>query len=528
MKRFVLTSVLALLAAFFFAGSTFATTHYVATSGSDTNSGTSESAPWAHLPGMPAATSTAGSYSAVAGDTFILRGCDVWYNSGNFPLELSHGGSSGNPVTITVDKTWYDTANCPSAWNRPVFDGHTSSGSSTPTQIGGSTSGCLGGLGNYFVTFSASYITLDWIELRNLYYANDAENGCYGGNGWFHLNNADYITVSNGYQHDWSMHAYQAGTYSDADILVLVDGSPSCPHCLLTHNVANNCAHTSGSGTQPGGALDFPNVTYSIFKCFSNAYKPIFAGEFGYNEITLNGESVDPTIHANCIETLDSLGNGGVYYIHDNRIHDNYDCEAGQIGNPGETDYIWNNSWYNPGPGVNEPQVPQSETPVAFYFFNNTILDSPDCIHDAAHGYSWSKAFRSQNNLCISSTGGNSSGSPSAPSVVISNNLGMTDAAAQAAGYASTQANPYSPTSNSSPTVGAGANLTSLWPAGFIKQDASLICNQQTVSTVVQVVCTGTPNPRPASGAWDVGAYQFSAGSTSKPNPPTGFKATVQ
>jgi hypothetical protein len=533
MKRSILTSILALLITFFAAKNSFATTHYVSTSGSDSNNGTSQSTPWAHIPGMPSATGGAGSYSAGPGDVFILKGCDVWYNTSgtsNFPLEFKRGGSSGNPVTVTVDKTWFNTTNCPSGWNRPVFDGHTSASSSTPTQIGGSSSGCVGGLGNYFVQFSASYVTLDWVELRNLFYANDAESGCYGGNGWFHITSADFITVSNAYEHDWSMPAYQAGVHTDADILVLIDGSPTCPHCLLTHNVANNCAHTSGSGTQPGGALDFTNVTYSIFKCFSNAYKPIFAGEFGYNEITGNGESVDPTIHANCIETLDSMGNGGVYYIHDNRIHDNFDCEEGQIGNPGETDYIWNNIWYNPGPGANNPQVPQSETPVAMYFWNNTIVGGDGCIHDAAHGYSWSKAFRSQNNLCISATGSNSSGSPSAGSVVISNNVGLTDSLATAGGFTSSQAIAYSPTSASSPTVGKGANLTSLWPAGFKVLDGSLICTQQTVSTVVQVVCSGTPKALSASGAWDAGAYQWNGNASSggQPTPPTNVKAVAQ
>ncbi len=532
MKRFIVNSVLAAsflaLLVTFLAANASATTYYVSTSGADSNNGTSKTTPWAHLPGMPSATGTAASHSSVAGDTFILRGCDVWYNSGNFPLVLSHGGASGNPVTITVDQTWYDTTACPSAWNRPVFDGHTSSGSSTPTQIGGSLSGCLGGNGNFFVTFQGSYITLDWVELRNLYYANDAEGSCYDNNGWFHVSNADFVTVSNSYEHDWKMGTYNANSVNDADELVAIDGSPACPHCLLTHNVGNNCASTSGSGTQPGGALSFVNVTYSIFKCFSNAYKPTQAGEFGWNEITLNGESPDPTIHANCIETLEAQGNGGVYHIHDNRVHDNYDCEEMQIGNPGETDYVWNNIFYSPGPGANGPEVPQSETPVAIYVLNNTFVDSSDCINDAAHGYSWSKAFYSQNNLCINSSGSNSSGSPSASPVVISNNIGLTDSQATSDGYTKTEATPFSPTSSSSPSVGVGANLASVWPAGYAMQDASMFCTQQTVNTVVQSVCTGTSNTRPAAGAWDVGAYQFGGVSVSKPNPPTNLKVTVQ
>ena len=531
MKRLILTSVflasVLALVIFFAAKNVSATTYYVSVSGSDSNNGTSKTTPWAHVPGMPSATASAGGHAAVAGDTFVLRGCDVWYNSpgtSNFPLVLSHGGSAGNPVTVTVDKTWFNTTNCPSAWNRPVFDGHTSASSSTPTQIGGSTSGCIGGNGNYFVVFTASNITLDWVELRNLYYNNDAEGSCYGGNGWFRVTNSDNITVSNSYEHEWKMGL------NDADELVAIEGNPQCPHCLLTHNVVNNCLSTSGSGTQPGGAMSFINVTYSIFKCMSNAYKPVQAGEFGWNEITKNGESPDPTIHANCIETLAAEGgNNNTYFIHDNRIHDNFDCEGLQIGNPGEIDYVWNNIWYNDtAVGSNGPQVPQSETPVAMFFFNNTVVDWDSCIHDAAHGYSWSGAFLSQNNLCIDSTGSNSSGSPSAHPVTISNNIGLTDSAAASAGYTNAQALVYSPTSSSAPTVGTGVNLSSIWPTRFPMNDSSIVCTQQTVNTVVQSVCSGTPNPRPATGAWDVGAYQFSAGtSSSKPNPPTGLKATV-
>ncbi len=537
MKRFILTSVLltsalALLVTLFSARSVSATTYYVATSGSDSNNGISESTPWAHLPGMPTATGTAGSHIAVAGDTFILRGCDVWYNSpgtSNFPLVLNNGGTSGNPVTITVDQTWYNTTNCPSAWNRPIFDAHTSSSSSTPTQIGGTTTGCVGGNGNNFILFNASYITVNWLELRNLYYANDAENSCYGGNAWFQLNNADYVTVSDGYEHGWSMGPYSANSVNDTDELVFINGSPACPHCLLTNNVVNNCATTSGSGTLPGGAMSFPNVKFSIFKCMSNAYKPLYAGEFGYNEITLVGDSPDPTIHSNCIESVAATGDGGIYYIHDNRIHDNYSCEGLQIGNPGETDYVWNNVWYNDtAVGANGPQVPQSETPVAMYFWNNTVVDWGSCINDASHGYSWSGPFYSQNNLCINSSNSGGSGSPTASLVTISNNMALTDALANTDGYTNTEAFVYSPISNSSPSVGKGVNLTPLWPAGFSTQDSSIVCTQQTVNTVVQSVCTGTPHARPANGAWDVGSYQFTAGSTSQPNPPTGLKATAQ
>jgi len=520
MKRIVL--LFALLAC---AVPAAAATHYVSSAGSDSNAGTSTGTAWAHLPGMANATSTAAAYVAAAGDVFILRGCDVWFNA-SFPLSLSHGGAAGNPVIIDVDQSWFDSGSC-SVWNRPIFDAHTSGVSSTPMEIngsGGQATGCIGGDGNYFMAFHASNITVNWIEMRNLYWANDAQNTCWAGNGFWRADSVDNITVTHTYEHAWSMHSYVANTYGDVDIAVWIDGPPNCPHCRLDYNVADNCATTSGTGTLVGGSLSFINTTHSIFKCMSNAIKPIFAGEIGWNEVTQNGESPDPTVHDNVIETVDAQGNGGIYYIHDNRLHDYFSGEGLQVGNPGETDYVWNNSWYGLlNVGANGPQVPQSETPVAMYFWNNTVVDWGDCINDASHGYTWSGAFQSRNNLCINSAGNAGSGSPSASPVTISNNLGMTDSTATAAGYTSAQTRPFSPISGSSPSVGFGTNLTATgWPAGFPTTDASLICTEQTVATVVQAVCTGTPLARPTSGAWDAGAFQFN-GTPPPPPPPVGI-----
>jgi hypothetical protein len=516
------------------ASSQAASTYYVSSSaGSDSNTTTqakSKSTPWAHVPGMANAASNAAAYSAVSGDTFILMGCDVWFNA-SFPLTLTHGGSTGagNVVTIGVDKTWFNTSNCPSAWNRPIFDAHTSAGSSTPTQIGGTTSGCPAG-GNYFVAFNTSYLTLDNVEMRNLFYHNDAESSCYGTNLMWAVNNADFVTVSNGYQHDWKMNTpYNASTSNDTDILVDVQGSPLCPHCLMTFNVSDNCASTTTSGPFPGGAMNMVNITYSIFKCHSNSYKPTIAGEFGWNEITLNGESPDPTIHPNMIESV-IAGGTGIFYIHDNRIHDNLKGEGLQIGNPGETDYVWNNVWWNfLNVGSNGPQVPQSETPVAMYFWNDTVVGWSQCITDASHGYTWSGAFQSVNNLCINSAGSNSSQSSSmanpvsTPSAVINHNLGLTTSVATSDGYTAAQAFVYSPTSGGSPTVGTGTNLTSGWPGSFTTVDSHIVCSEQTVATVVQSVCTGVANTRPLSAAWDVGSYEFTGASAPIPSAAANF-----
>lgn len=517
MKRLVLTSVLlfsvlALLTTFFAAGSAFATMYYVATNGSDSNNGTSETTPWAHLPGMATWT---GSHTPAAGDIFILRGCDDWPNA-SFPITWNWSGTSSSPITIDRDTAWYNTANCPTTWNRAVFD----AGNAV---MGGAS--CQPGR-NMFVNFNGSWVTMKWIEAKGLFWNDDSQNKCFKSDGFFDASSVDYVTVDSWYVHHWSADTSKA---TDPDQLIFVNNSPECPHCLLTNSVFDNSDATSGSGTFFGGSVAFVNVKNNVIHELDNAIKPFFAGEISGNNIYHVGASFDPAVHENCIETIGAEGNGGVYYIHDNRIHDNYSCEGLQVGNPGETDYVWNNIWYNPlGVGANGPQVPQTETPVAMYFWNNTVVDWSDCINDATHGYTWSGPFYSQNNLCINVSGSNSSGSPAASPVTISNNLGLTDSQAATAGYTNSQTLTYSPTSNSSRTVGLGTNLTLLWPAGISTQDSSVVCTQQTVNTVVQVVCSGTPNPRPAIGAWDVGAYQYSASSATRPNPPTGLTATVK
>src|SRR5690242_16344770 len=94
-----------------------AATHFISTSGSDASSGTANSTPWAHLPGMSGCTGNCAAYTPSAGDIFILKGCDVW-TAASLPVLWDWSGTAGNPISITVDKTWFNTTNCPSAWNR--------------------------------------------------------------------------------------------------------------------------------------------------------------------------------------------------------------------------------------------------------------------------------------------------------------------------------------------------------------------------------------------------------------------------
>ncbi len=105
MKRRFPHAFFALILGVAMAGSSSATTYYIAANGSDSNSGTSKTTPWAHLPGM---ATWSGSHVPTAGDTFIFRGCDVWTNS-NFPIQWNWSGSSSDPIIIDQDTTWFNT-----------------------------------------------------------------------------------------------------------------------------------------------------------------------------------------------------------------------------------------------------------------------------------------------------------------------------------------------------------------------------------------------------------------------------------
>jgi hypothetical protein len=100
----------------------------------------------------------------------------------------------------------------------------------------------------------------------------------------------------------------------------------------------------------------------------------------------------------------------------------------------------------------------------------------------------------------------------------------QTEAQANAAGYTSTQMFAYSPTAGTAPTVGAGANLTASC-TGVL----AALCSDTTYPTYDPLkhrVVMRTAGARPASGAWDVGAYLFGSQS-GKPSPPTGLTAVV-
>ena len=99
----------------------------------------------------------------------------------------------------------------------------------------------------------------------------------------------------------------------------------------------------------------------------------------------------------------------------------------------------------------------------------------------------------------------------------------------------------FSVANNFAPTLPTNATVTTLGTNetnGFCSQlqnsAAQTACETGITgvaynSTNHSVIYPATPPvPRPASGPWNVGAYQFSSSSSQAPQPPTGIQISVQ
>jgi hypothetical protein len=477
----------------------------------------SKSTPWAHLPGMHGATGAASSYAPAPGDHFILMGCDVWVNA-DLPVGWDWSGASGNPIYIGVDKTWHNTTNCPTGWNRPVFDGQ----NLAMTQS-------LGHGNSIFVaapSTNTSYVTLDNIEMKRM-----------GGTGASYVDQYNLGTnwiLSNLYLHAWN-------TAAD-DCIIVQFKTPS----LFTLGIIDGSDSTGAAAGHScyGFYSTPPSITNSVIHDLVNPIVGRISSEFigtpvewGGNHLYNVTDSFQGANHCNIMEIVA----GGTYYVHDNVMHDIF-CAGGEsmmLGNTGETSYIWNNIIYNLG-SAQVPSTPQvaNQTGMSLYFFNNTIVspNKQSCLSNSNQSSPQYNNLVMQNNHCVT-TGALLDGGWSVTNLVTTPNLLQTPTQAAANSspkfdqYATSQGFVYSPTASTNSTVGAGTNLTSTATGNLVslKNDTTYACTQQTINGVVQAVCPKrTSSARPASGAWDVGAYQFSGSQVQAPQAPTNLQAKVQ
>jgi hypothetical protein len=477
----------------------FAATYYIDyAGGNDSNNGTSKSSPWQHAPGMNGCTGNCDATSPKAGDSVILKGGVTWPNAA-FPITWKWSGTSGAPIYVGVDQTWY----IGSSWARPIFN------------AGGIP--IAGSKDEYIWSPSVSYVTWDNIELTGLHWDTTYAYGSLGCAYWG--GSANHITISNFYVHGWS-HTGTADNF--ACIMGTTGGDPMTGN-LITLSVFDGSDSTGGGDS---GAMMYPwsNVTYSIFHDIPNAVLLGGHGKVGNNLIYNIKADFDGVSHANAMEEISE--DSGTSYIHDNVYHDIFAESAFLGGNTaGHTIYAWNNLFYNL---QNSPpiQLEGRNHNWTGYFWNNTFIPISGGQCFALDSATATLTINLTNNHCIT-TGVLDNIAAMAPSDPLTKvtNFVMTPTQAAAAGYTSSQTYAYSPTTTNCSgqqncPVGAGTNLASSWPSGYSTGDTIYACTQ---SASNQVVCPARTSQQ-RSTTWDAGAYEFGGA----PAPPTNLVGVAQ
>jgi hypothetical protein len=519
-------------------------TYYISkTLGNDSNASTqaqSKSTPWVHVPGMAGCTGNCASYTPRAGDAFILHGGDTW-GTADLPLEIDQNGTgqcvttaNASCIYVGVDTTWYNSSVCGGSFCRPIFD----------QQLTVETSWYA------IVYLYGEYITLDNIEVKGQRTSGGAATPVMtsvgvGGGG---------DVIEHMYYHGWEHSA--SGDSDNSQVLSSSGGSaPNIAHDNVIDG-GDTLAATAVSGN-PCGSPDgicqgmnvgiqgkwtqvynnvIANVTNGCLCSFDimhdNFIGPVWLGYTGGHR---NGvQQAAPATQAwgivynNVMTKVQNGGMGGLW------------LQQGGASS-GVTTYVFNNILFagtGTGAGTGEGlQFGQKSGGMSFYAFNNTIEGKIN-LYDA-NGSSVSHAI---NNHCIGTTDcvNNETGWTSTETTNLPQCLGTgagcsnADASSHFDQYTDSQTYADSPVASTNSTVGAGTDEASLCStisglnaaaATACLSSTSYTCSYNTTNHTVS--CPGlAPNARPASAAWDIGAYLYNTGD-SPPNPPSGLTAVV-
>jgi len=551
--------------------------YYIAANGSDSNSGTTESAPFLHSPGMKNCASNCAALTMSAGIGIIFRGGDTWHfgNSGAAPyggivsncetngsipsamcLQINSGtsmnGTSAHPIYYGIDQSWFTGG----SWTRPVF---TEDNPLTPNQgvANDSVSSCAHSMGSNQILFGMandSYIIVDGVEGVGLC-EPAADSG--GDDAYFDQSSDSNDTIERVYIHGWTHVSYSSvsasikgfagsDTATDVYFQVFVDGSDSDPggfSWTLYH----------------GGA----NVSQSVFR-YTDQLVTTSGHNFHDNLLEHFFQPSDTNEHPNAYE---EAGNGNpdtsLYYNNVFRYlgTDANACNRAMVvfwpvTAPGQTSYVFNNvvygtnscsngNWFNLGQNSNQNNGNSGQQNV----FNNTLENTANAEMMECTGASTSSTpLTFANNHYI--TDGSSQykaqcGTTVGPVTTVTDATRQTHATADANSsphfdqYTSSETYGYSPVASTNTTVGAGTNevafCNAMSSSGELAiEQAGAACKSDTTFGVSYNATTHwvtglkrTTTARPG-GAWDVGAYQYSSQQASAPNPPTNLVATVQ
>lgn len=480
--------------------------YFSKSAGSDTNSGTSETSPQAHLPGMPSYT---GRIVPAAGQGFILKGGDTWVAS-DLDLYWQWTATANAPIYIGVDLSWY----AGSSWARPVF-----------TCGGGSCVYTANGHGFYSDQAGIQYVTVDNIEWTGLYQSTAGYPNYFSIYG-------SYNTFVHNYIHGWS-HASAASGAQDNSAAF----SPS------------TCCGGGQGNIIEYNVIDGADTTGDMLVCF---YSSVSTVAYNICKSVTNGlEGSADNVHDNLIGPINmcfvtggchqnnlfqfgpSQSSSSPVFLYNNLIAGS--TASGGItkfwmnGNQQTTStvYAFNNLIYNNAPGnmINFG----GHNAVSYgsaYFFNNTVQCGTDsapggagsCGNDGGASPGETMTVNFMNNHWI--VNGASPISCTILTCIFTTNLVQSQSAATAQGYNdTTQTFSFSPaagcTHATCGTVQAGTNYQSLCTtiAGLnaaagaaCLSSTGYACTYNTSNHVVTCPAWAIPVARPLT--WDIGAYQ--------------------
>jgi hypothetical protein len=543
--------------------------YYLSAAGSDSNSGTDEAHPWAHAPQMPNCSgncATVQNAKLQPGTGLIFRGGDTWHfgNSGaspytggvwNFNTGQAPNGTSANPIYIGVDQSWFSGG----SWTRPIFTadnpteaaltgcGPTSSGSTCTNLFVASCPYQIAVGNNTFMDFSGrAYYIFDNFEMTGL--CASAPNNT-GGDGYLRYNGMNGpIGFYNLYMHGWT-HIQFANLTNPLDCPLSTD------YCESIRVFGGSTLSGPGDTVQKvvvDGADSDPRGLSALCYC---GWYVVANSVFRYT-----GDALPRTAHVFHDNLLDFWYSNG----HSNVYEENGEFTPAMI-------HAWyNNVWRNwPGEGIDTSSIgllPGPLTGVTYNFFNNVeynngqseyigigaflhpVTATLNFFNNTVQTPATQSIYRNENQQTITFNVINDHSIDdqstifNAPATVsaYTTPLHQTNAQATATGYTNSQTPyAYAPTSSSSPTVGRGTNHIDYCNAMTASSDpliqaAGTACKSDTTYAVTYNASTHTaggparvPISRP-SGAWDIGAYQFSSTQAFSPPPPTSLTAAVQ
>lgn len=477
-------------------------THYISTStvgASDSNNGTSKATPWLHTPGMTGCASNCASYVPVAGDNFILKGGDTWL-SASLGINWQWSGTTGQRIYIGVDQTWFNGA----SWVRPIFDCQ--------------NSGCAADQFGNKIWLAGNFTTFDNVEFKGYQQSSSGTLVATFGND---------NEVENMYLHGWSRTAGSSGLNSFAMSNNFSSGGG------LRTKFHDNVIDGSDSPNQDffGGILHGDQVYNNVIRFVYNGMNGNFNDVHG--NLVENNFTATSGDHCNMIFVQNPF-TGTQILVYNNVVrHGGLSCPGSTLWLLGNsscstcTTYAFNNVLYdNEGDfdsGITIGSHPAQGSTGTYFVYNNTI-DTPrgPCVGNGEAGPR--SITRYANMHCI--TSGVTCGATGTTCTNDGGNLQQTESVANSAGYNSSQTYAYAPTSAASPTVGTGANETSLCST------VPALCSDTSYATYDNVnhkVVMRAVLARPASGAWNIGAYMFGGSAPQGPPlPPSSLTGSVQ